>query len=93
LLFTITKICAGKKVIFEFRYAMWYNMSGLQYCYGFNFPLPVYPLMILKLDLEYAIGRVHVNQDDLKLNGTYQLLVYADDINPYPANVENRVSS
>jgi hypothetical protein len=28
-----------------------------------------------------AIMRVHVNQDELKLNSTYQLLVYADDVN------------
>ena len=26
-------------------------------------------------------GRVQVNQDDWKLNGTYQLLAYADDVN------------
>ena len=31
--------------------------------------------------MEYATKRVQVNQDDLKLNGTYQLLVYAYDIN------------
>jgi len=31
--------------------------------------------------LAYAIRRVQVNQDDLKLNGTHQLLVYADDFN------------
>jgi hypothetical protein len=27
---------------------------------------------------------VQINQDGLKLNGTHQLLAYADDINPYP---------
>jgi len=31
--------------------------------------------------LEYEIGRIQVNQDGLKLNGTRQLLVYADDVN------------
>jgi len=31
--------------------------------------------------LEYAIRRVQVNQDSLKLNGTHQLLAYADYIN------------
>jgi hypothetical protein len=37
--------------------------------------------LLLNFALEYAIGRVKVNQDGLKLKGTLQLLVYADDVN------------
>jgi hypothetical protein len=37
--------------------------------------------MLKRYALEYAIKRVQVNQDGLKLNGTHQLLAYADDDN------------
>jgi hypothetical protein len=37
--------------------------------------------LLFNFALEYAIRRVRVNQDGLKLNGTHQLVVYADYIN------------
>ena len=37
--------------------------------------------MLFSFALEYNIRRVQVKQDDLKLNGAHQLLVYADDVN------------
>ena len=37
--------------------------------------------MLFKFALEYAISGFQINQDGLKLNGTHQLPVYADDVN------------
>jgi hypothetical protein len=37
--------------------------------------------LLFNLALLFTIRRFQVNQDGIKLNGTYQLLVYADDIN------------
>ena len=37
--------------------------------------------LLFNFELDYVIRRVRVNKDGLKLNGTHQLLVYADDVN------------
>ena len=37
--------------------------------------------LLFNLALLFTIRRVQVNQDGMKLNGTYQLLVDADDVN------------
>jgi len=44
--------------------------------------------LLFNFALEYAIRRVQVNQDGLRLHGTHQLLDHADDVHTVKENAE-----
>jgi hypothetical protein len=46
--------------------------------------------LLFSFDLEYAIRQVRENQVELKLNGTHQLLVYADDVKLLEDNIDTK---
>jgi hypothetical protein len=37
--------------------------------------------LLVNFAIEYAVSAIQVNEDGLKLNGTHQLVAYADDDN------------
>jgi hypothetical protein len=43
---------------------------------------------VITLALEFAIRKVQENQVGLKLNGTHQLLAYADEVNLLGDNMD-----
>jgi hypothetical protein len=49
--------------------------------------------LLLNFILEYAIRKVQVTQVGLKLNGTHQLLAYADDVNLLGDNIDTIVKN